>query len=906
MAELGDVIATGELSKRPARTPNDEAESRALVSLARAIADAPQSVLQRLVEVALQLCPANTAGITLLEERDGATVFRWHAAAGTHAAHLLKMPPGELAASGTSLGDGEPQLLSRPGRHFPHLESAQPRIVETLLIPFPINKQAVGTIWLISHEESRRFDAEDVRLMSDLGEFCAAALQAIQPDRSTMTETLLAHKVIGQQPGAKQAREEQGRQLRKQVEDARGEGERRFRVLVQNIIDYAIMMLDLSGRVTMWSEGAARVKGYTEHEILGQHVSIFYPPEELARGRPEQELATARAHGRSEAEGLRVRKDGGKLWVNEIITAIHDDAGNLTGYAKISRDLTERKAMEDALRDSEERNRLLIENARDYSIFMSDPDGRIVSWNTGAERIFGYSAAEVIGQDMAILFTPEDRATGEDRNELATAASEGRASDDRWQVRKGGERFWASGVTTPMRDASGTLRGFAKIARDLTDHRRLEEQRELLLGREKVARLEAERAATVRDEFLAVVSHELRTPLTAILLWSKMLEAGTVESADHPAVFSTIRQSAEAQRQLIEDLLDMSGILAGKLRLNVREVDLVPVVQAAIDAVAPMAEAKGVAVEASLGGDNGDASSGNGEGDNGSAAAGAGAGAARKLRIDPDRIQQVVWNLLSNAVKFTDAGGRVWVRVRRGNAGVRIEVQDTGRGITPDFLPFVFERFRQADASTTRAYGGLGLGLAICRQLIELHGGTIRAESAGPGHGSMFTVELPVVEVRPGVAFPSRLGPKAAAPPAFVATSVLKGVRVLLVEDDAGTRTVMKWVLERCAADVTAVESAAQAVAAFRASLSRGRYDLIASDIGLPIQDGYELIREIRSLDTRPDNGKPVPAVALTAYARAEDRAKALSAGFEAHLAKPVDPHVLVETVAQLTGRAGA
>jgi CheY-like chemotaxis protein len=247
----------------------------------------------------------------------------------------------------------------------------------------------------------------------------------------------------------------------------------------------------------------------------------------------------------------------------------------------------------------------------------------------------------------------------------------------------------------------------------------------------------------------------------------------------------------------------------------------------------------------------------------------------------------------------------VWVRMRREDGVVRIQVQDTGHGITREFLPYVFERFRQADASTTRAYGGLGLGLAICRQLVELHGGTIRAESPGPGHGSTFTVELPVVEIRPGVAYAARMGAKAVAAPAFAASPVLKGVRVLLVEDDTGTRTVMKWVLERCAADVTAVDSAAQAVAAFRASLSKSRYDVIASDIGLPIQDGYELIREIRGLDNRPGNG-PVPAVALTAYARQEDRAKALAAGFQVHLVKPVDPKALVEAVAQLAGRTGA
>ena len=655
---------------------------------------------------------------------------------------------------------------------------------------------------------------------------------------------------------------------------------RRPELILDNIHDYAIFMLDSSGRVATWNEGAARVKGYAPEEIIGQHFSIFYTPEDQRRGQPLAEQRVAEAEGRCEREGFRVRKDGTRFWGNEIITAIRDDRGELLGFVKIARDLSERKRTEDALRESEERYRLMVENIRDYAVFTTDPDGRVSSWNPGAERVFGYADQEIMGRSGAILYTPEDRAEGVYEKELATALSEGRALDERWQLRKGGQRFWASGITTPLRDPSGGLRGFVKIARDQTQARQVEEQRERVLEQEKIARLEAERAISMKDEFIAVVSHELRTPLTAILLWAKMLRAGTVKPGDHPRVLETIEQSAVAQQQLIEDLLDVSRMMSGKLRLHVREVDAVPLVQAAVDAVRPMADAKRVAIEVAL------------------------EERAGRVRADPDRLQQVVWNLLNNAVKFTPSGGRVSVRLRRLDGNVQFEFSDTGKGIKPDFLPHVFERFRQAEASTTRTHGGLGLGLAICRQLVELHGGTIRAESAGEGAGATFTVELPLSDVRTeGVPPTTPALAEDAAP--YVPAPMLEGLSVLLVEDDASTRAALQRLLEQCAAEVTAVESAALAVAAFRDRLRERRFDVLVSDIGMPVQDGYELIREVRELERHAGagDGDQVPAIALTAYAREADRARAIGAGFQVHVPKPIEPHALVTAVAALVNR---
>jgi PAS domain S-box-containing protein len=363
-----------------------------------------------------------------------------------------------------------------------------------------------------------------------------------------------------------------------------------------------------------------------------------------------------------------------------------------------------------------------VDNLTDHAAFLLDREGRIASWNVGARRVFGYDDAEILGRHGAELFTPEDRAAGEHARELAAAAADGRASDDRWQMRKGGERFWVSGVTSAVRDAAGNLRGFTKVCRDLTEQKRLIEQRERTLAQERLARAEAERAMAMRDEFLAIVSHELRTPLTSILLWAKLLESGSLAAEEHATAMTTIRRSAETQRQLVEDLLDISRITSGKLRLTMREADAAAFVRAAADVVRPTAEAKEVALEVDVG---------------------PGVGT---VRADPDRLQQVVWNLLSNSVKFTGSGGRVRLSASRHDGALRIEVTDNGRGISADFLPHVFDLFRQAEGALTRTQGGLGLGLSICKTLVELHGGTIRAASPGVGRGATFTVELPARE----------------------------------------------------------------------------------------------------------------------------------------------------------------
>jgi signal transduction histidine kinase/CheY-like chemotaxis protein len=389
---------------------------------------------------------------------------------------------------------------------------------------------------------------------------------------------------------------------------------------------------------------------------------------------------------------------------------------------------------------------------------------------------------------------------------------------------------------------------------------------------ERAARAEVERVSMMKDEFLATLSHELRTPLNAILGWSEVLMSRTPEGNDARRGLETIGRNARAQAQLIDDLLDMNRIVSGKIRLEVQPVDLASIVQAALDSVRPMAEQKDVRVLPTL-----DTMSGN-------------------LYGDPHRLQQIVWNLLSNAIKFTPRGGRVDVLLRRIESQIEISVSDTGIGIDAEFLPHLFERFRQADASTTRRFGGLGLGLSIVRQLVELHGGTVRAESGGANRGSSFIVRLPVRAVRDTPSSRTVVGAPAMPTPAPIS---LDGLAILVVDDEPDARELLTRLLTDAGAKVTSAFSVEDALTQIRAK----RPDVLVSDIGMPERDGYQLIRVVRKLP--PDQGGRTPAIALTAFARSEDRTRALLAGYQVHIAKPIEPHELIVTIGSLTGRTG-
>jgi CheY-like chemotaxis protein/anti-sigma regulatory factor (Ser/Thr protein kinase) len=414
-----------------------------------------------------------------------------------------------------------------------------------------------------------------------------------------------------------------------------------------------------------------------------------------------------------------------------------------------------------------------------------------------------------------------------------------------------------------VRDGSGRIVGASKIARDITERRRTEQEREELLARERRARADAERANRAKDDFLATLSHELRTPLNAILGWTHVLGTARRDPDMIDRALETITRNAKQQARLIEDLLDVSAILGGKLRLDIRPVDLEALLTAALDSIRPAADAKGIQLGTRF------------------------APPAGPMRGDPERLQQVFWNLLSNAVKFTGTGGRVDVTLEFAADRAVVRVSDTGIGIRPDVLPDIFERFRQADSSITRTHGGLGLGLAIARQIVEMHGGRVEAESPGEGRGTTMTVTLrsgaiQVPALEPGEIVPADLGRT-------------DGVHVLLVDDDQDGRKLVQILLEQCGARVTTAASALEALAA----LKREAPDILISDLAMPGMDGYALIRQVRELPGL----RRMPAIALTAHARGEVRVKALQAGFDTYVAKPLDPAELLTVVITLTRR---
>ncbi|HYQ15369.1 MAG TPA: PAS domain S-box protein [Polyangiaceae bacterium] len=668
--------------------------------------------------------------------------------------------------------------------------------------------------------------------------------------------------------------------------------EDRFRLLVDSVVDYGIFILSPQGYVTSWNAGAARMNGYSASEIIGKHFSTFYPPEDVASGKCERELVTAEQEGRFEEEGWRVRKDGTRFWANVVITALRE-GGALVGFGKVTRDLTERQTSLTALQRSEERLRLLIASVSDYAIFMLDPSGNVATWNLGAERLKGYRAEEIIGQHFSVFYPEIDVDAGKCEMELEGATHSGRFEDEGWRIRKDGTPFWANVVITAVRDARGEVLGFAKITRDLSERKRHEEERIVLARSEearrvaelneersralaedlRLARDKAEQATRLKDEFLATVSHELRTPLNAILGWGRMLHSGVLSPEKQAHAIETIVRNTTAQVQIIDDLLDVSRIINGQLRLHFEMVDVNQLVASAIEVVRPSADAKDISLHWRL------------------------EPSAGLVNADSGRLQQVLWNLLNNAVKFTPKGGSVRVSLERPDDFVRLTVADTGKGISPEFLPRVFERFAQQDANQARKFGGLGLGLAIVKHLVELHGGTVTVQSEGEGLGATFVLRLPSAartSAQSGVAAspqPLTDYDELSRPPE------LENLKVLVIDDEVDARELVQAVLERCKSVVTVVPS----VAAALDSIAQQPPDVIISDIAMPGEDGYSFIRKLRALPR--EQGGRIPAVALTAFARAEDRRMALTAGFQNHAAKPIEPQELMMVVANLVGR---
>jgi PAS domain S-box-containing protein len=644
-------------------------------------------------------------------------------------------------------------------------------------------------------------------------------------------------------------------------ESSASEARSRLAAIVESTDD-AVVSKSLDGVIKSWNVGAERIFGYSAAEAVGKHITMIIPSERIDE---ETEIVSRIKRGErvEHFETIRVRKDGIRIHVSLTISPVKDADGRITGASKIARDITEQRLVQEQLR--------AIVDATPECVQIVDPDGALQFINRAGLAMFeADSEKAVLGKSALDLVVHEHRADWQSNHERVCGGE--KLSWEFSIVGLKGTRRWMESHAAPLPLPDGRT-GQLAVTREVTLQKQLEQEREKLLESERWARNEAERASQLKDEFLATVSHELRTPLNSILGWSQLLNVSP-NTADLKQGLEVIERNARAQAQLIEDLLDMSRIISGKVRLDVQTMDLPAVIQAAIESIAPAAEAKGIRLRKVL-----DPQAGTVSG-------------------DPTRLQQVVWNLLTNAIKFTPKGGAVDIILQRVNSHLEIIVHDTGIGIAEESLAAIFERFRQVDSSTTRSQGGLGIGLSIVKQLVELHGGSITAKSAGEGHGATFIVTLPLSPVLPAE---SRVHPTASKARSLEFGQVdLRGVKVLVVDDEPDARTLIRRVLTECGAEVIAAESASHGLE----QLLSNRPHVVVSDIGMPVKDGYQFIREVRNLDEA--KGGRTPAIALTAFARSEDRMRAMLAGYQVHVAKPIEPQELAVTVHTLSRRSGA
>jgi PAS domain S-box-containing protein len=617
-----------------------------------------------------------------------------------------------------------------------------------------------------------------------------------------------------------------------------------YQLMVEQTKDYAMFFLDTEGRIMTWNLGAQRIKGYAPGEIIGRHFSTFYTREALDSGWPQHELKVAAAEGRFEDESWRVKKDGSRFWANVVITALRDEAGKLLGFSKITRDLSERRMHEEALRQSEERFRLLIEGVTDYALYLLDPEGIITSWNAGAERIKGYPRGEIIGRHVSVFYSEEDIKAGRPWEELATARQTGRAEAEGWRRKKSGDRFWARTVLTALYDSDGRMRGFAKVTQDLSDRRHIQD---------------LEKAAQNVNEFIAMLAHELRNPLAPIRNAVHIMAQLPPGDPAQQTMRATIeRQSAHLTR-IVDDMLDIARITRGSLSIDHAQIDLADVVRHAVETTAPAIEAARHALELDLPSE------------------------PLPVRGDAQRLAQVLSNLLSNAARYTPPGGSISVRARVEENQAVVRVRDSGRGIEPDMMERIFDMFVQGRAPLQRISGGLGVGLALARRLAEMHGGTVEARSEGVNRGSEFTLRLPL-ESRSGA---ERSAERRAPRRPGVAR------RVLVVDDNVDAATMLDMLLRSLGHETRVAHEGA---AALRIA-EEFHPDIVLLDIGMPGIDGYEVARRLRA-----SRNRPMRIVAVTGWGQEADRERSREAGFDLHLVKPVDANELARALSDRNG----
>ncbi len=616
-----------------------------------------------------------------------------------------------------------------------------------------------------------------------------------------------------------------------------------YKLMADRVQDYAIFLLDTEGRVLTWNAGAERVKRYAPAEIIGKHFSVFYTAEDIARRWPTYELERALMEGRFEDDGWRVRKDGTRFWANVIITALRDDAGTLLAYSKITRDLTERKNQDEFLRRSEERFRLLVDGVSDYAIYMLDPEGRVASWNSGARRIKGYKDGEILGKHFSRFYKPTDIAAGKPWMELAQARDAGRAEDEGWRVRKDGSVFWAKVVVTALYDESGKLHGYAKVTQDMTK-----------------ARHSAALEATTKSvtDFIAILAHELRNPLAPIRNAVTVLKLAKPDDPGRDKMLHAIdRQSAQLAR-IVDDILDISRVTRGALEIRRAYLPVCDVIARAVEAAGPEIHWRHHVLDVDL--------------------------PVEPVAVDGDevRLTQALTNLLINAARYSEDRARIVIKVSVQDSdrseSVAISVKDTGRGIDPALMGTVFGMFVQGKDAMNREGGGLGVGLALAKSIVELHQGTLEGNSEGVGKGSEFIIRLPVRKTKPGLL---QVVPRADE-------QAVQPIRILVVDDNVDAAIALSDLLRtKFGHQVKTVHSGVDALAEY----DFYRPEVVLLDLGMPGMNGLEVARRMRNRGCPPEP----TIVAVTGWGTAEDMTKSRDAGFDSHLVKPVEEGRLAE-----------
>jgi PAS domain S-box-containing protein len=643
-----------------------------------------------------------------------------------------------------------------------------------------------------------------------------------------------------------------------------------FRLLVENATDYAIFLLDVEGNIASWNPGARRIKGYRADEIIGRHFSCFYPQEAIDRGWPDHELKVARTEGRFEDEGWRIRKDGTRFWANVVITALKDEQGNLRGFSKITRDLTQRKAAEEsALRLVEEttarrvaeENSRLIEEQRERlrvtlesigdAVISTDAEGRVEILNPVAQELVGWDNAEASGRLLSDVFRVVNEQTRQPvENPALRALAEGIAvglANHSVLISRDGSERPVDDSAAPIRDAGGHVVGSVLVFRDITERKRAEQ-----------ALRDSDRR---KDEFLATLAHELRNPLAPIRNSLQILKMPRVDAEMAQQTRDVMERQVHHLVRLVDDLLDVSRVMRGKIELRREPIELATVVARAVEIAQPLIEVQGHTLEIVTPAES------------------------LLLDADPVRLAQVFGNLLTNAAKYTEANGHLWLTARREGQAAIVSLRDTGIGITPDMLPHVFELFVQADHASTRAQGGLGIGLTLVKNLVEMHGGHVEVHSSGLGRGSEFIVQLPLavpVAEPVGDANTRQLHP---ATPA-------SGLRLLVVDDSHDVARSLAMLLRLRGHEVRVAHDGPTALEIAR----EFHPDVIFLDIGMPRMDGYEVARRIR----QSSGLENVVLAALTGWGQPEDRRRTAAAGFNHHLVKPPEPRALERILADV------